>query len=81
MKVSTVVTIEAQFPEVKGNCYASAKGSASTLPAAFRIAITNLMKSERVKHKRITAIKATISIAHIKTEENDNGSSGQEDKA
>jgi hypothetical protein len=57
-----MVFIDAQFPDLRGDCYASGRGSGSTTKAAISRAIGNLLKDGKVRRKRISTIKMTVSI-------------------
>jgi len=58
-----VVTIEATFPELKsGAMYQQGRGRGSSIKAAFAAAGRNLFKQPKLKAKRFTMFKATVSI-------------------
>ncbi len=61
-KTVKVVTIDAQFPEIKGGNTAIGHGEATNVRAAGANAFRDLMKQPRIKGKRITYFSATISI-------------------
>jgi hypothetical protein len=55
--------IEAAFPELASpKMYQSGKGAGGTMKVAIRNAVTNLLKNKALAHKRISVIKATITI-------------------
>jgi hypothetical protein len=55
--------IEAAFPELASpKMYQSGKGEGGTMKVAIRNAVTNLLKNKALAHKRISVIKATITI-------------------
>jgi hypothetical protein len=61
--------IEASFPELPSpKMYQSGKGEGGTMKVAIRNAVSNLLKNRALAHKRISVIKATITI----TEKADN---------
>lgn len=62
-----VCYIEAQFPECKGNCYGSGKGTGSTTKAAISRAVADLLKCSIVRKKRITQITMKVTV-NTKTE-------------
>jgi hypothetical protein len=68
-----VVTIEATFPELKtGAMYQTGRGRGSSVRVAFAAAGRNLFKQPKLKAKRFTMFKATVSIgteAEAPTEE------------
>lgn len=55
-----LVTVEAMFPEVKGNCYRTGHGRGSSPRVAIAKAFRDVLK--QVSGKRIHTIKATITI-------------------
>jgi hypothetical protein len=57
------VAVEAFFPELKGNAYRTAQGTGSSPKVAISRAFSALLKQTR--KKRITTIKATISIFDV----------------
>jgi hypothetical protein len=58
-----VVTIEATFPELKsGAMYQQGRGRGSSIKAAFAAAGRNLFKQPKLKAKRFTMFKATVSV-------------------
>lgn len=63
-----IARIDAQFPELKGDCYVSSRGEASTPRAAISRAMATMFKNDKLRRKRITTFKATITIT-TKTEE------------
>jgi hypothetical protein len=57
-----VVTIEATFPELKtGAMYQTGRGRGSTVRSAFAAAGRNLFSQPKLKRKRYTMFKATVS--------------------
>jgi hypothetical protein len=55
--------IEATFPELATpKMYQSGKGEGGTMKVAIRNAVSNLLKNRALAHKRISVIKATITI-------------------
>lgn len=67
------VVIEAMFPELKGGLiYKVGRGSASNTKAAISRAFGELLK--QVKGKRISTIKATITIVEAVKETNEKAS-------
>lgn len=70
MKAIRVVTIDATFPELKtGAMYQTGRGEGSTIRAAFAAAGRDLFKQKKLKAKRFTMFKATVSIGTRPTEE------------
>jgi hypothetical protein len=64
------VTISAQFPELKGGaCEQTGRGKAGTVRAAFAAAGRDLFKQPKLKAKRFTMFKATVSIGTQAVEE------------
>lgn len=68
------VFIEAQFPDLRGNCYVSGRGSGSTTRVAIGRAVTNLLKDTKVRRKHINTINMTVNIrdavlTHVRTED------------
>jgi hypothetical protein len=58
-----VVTIEATFPELKtGAMYQTGRGRGSSVRVAFAAAGRNLFKQPKLKAKRFTMFKATVSV-------------------
>ena len=61
-----VVTIEATFPELKsGAMYQQGRGRGSSVRVAFAAAGRNLFKQPKLKAKRFTMFKATVSIGTV----------------
>jgi hypothetical protein len=57
-----VVTIEATFPELKtGAMYQTGRGRGSAVRSAFAAAGRNLFGQPKLKRKRFTMFKATVS--------------------
>ena len=70
MKLIRVITIEAVFPELKtGAMYQTGRGEGSTVRSAFAAAGRDLLKQKKLKAKRFTMFKATVSIGTRKAEE------------
>ena len=58
-----VVTIEATFPELtSGAMYQTGRGRGSSVRVAGARAFANLMRQPKIKGKKITMFKATVSI-------------------
>ena len=58
--------IEASFPELPGpRMYQSGKGDGGTMKVAIRNAVSNLLKSRVLAHKRITVIQMRVSITEM----------------
>jgi hypothetical protein len=77
MKAIRVVTIDATFPELKtGAMYQTGRGEGSTVRAAFAAAGRDLFKQKKLKAKRFTMFKATVSIGTRPTEETPNVEDG-----
>lgn len=69
MKTLKTVTIEAEFPELKGGTQLQiGKGSASNVKAAGAAAFRDLFKKPALKGKRVSAFKAIISIGTTSVE-------------
>jgi hypothetical protein len=67
-----VVTIEATFPELKsGAMYQQGRGRGSSIKAAFAAAGRNLFKQPKLKAKRFTMFKATVSVGTEAEETNE----------
>jgi hypothetical protein len=60
-----MVTIEAHIPEIVGNPFETAKGKAGSVPLAMKRAMQNLMAKERIRRKKITTIKMTVTIVNV----------------
>lgn len=58
-------TVDAQFPELKGDCYATGRGTGSTPRAAIARAVADLFQQRNVRRKRISTIKMRISISTV----------------
>lgn len=55
--------IEAAFPELPSpKMYQTGRGEGGTMKVAIRNAVSNLLKSRQLAHKRISVIKCTITI-------------------
>lgn len=57
-----IARVSAQFPELRGDCYADGKGEGSTVKTAIARAFADLFKQPNVRRKRISSIKATITL-------------------
>lgn len=58
-----IAFIEAAFPELPSpKMYQTGKGEGGTMKVAIRNAISNMLKSRQLAHKRISVIKCTITI-------------------
>jgi ribosomal protein S27AE len=67
VKVETVVTVEATFPELKGgNAYQSGRGAAGAWPLALKRAAQQLQK--RIGRRRFSSFTATITVAHVQVD-------------
>lgn len=62
------VMLEGEFPDLKGNIYATGHGKASTVRAAFSRAVNDMMKQQNVVGKHISTIKLTASITNVAKE-------------
>ena len=64
-----VVTIEAEFPELKiKNYYQQGRGRGSSVRVAFAAAGRDLFKKPGLKAKRFTMFKATVSVGTVPDE-------------
>jgi hypothetical protein len=61
------VRIDGEFPELKGNIYATGDGTGSTVRAAFSRAVDSLFKQPNLKRKRIHNSKFTVTINDVDT--------------
>ena len=69
-----VVTIEAEFPELLSKyMYQQGRGKASNVRAAFAAAGRDLFKQPKLKAKRFTMFKATVSVGTVPDEETNEG--------
>ena len=76
MKLKTAF-IDAHFPDLRGDSYATGRGAGSTARIAISRAVGNLLKDQKVRRKRISTIKMTVSITERDaTEWVDNGPQG-----
>ncbi len=67
-----VVTIEALFPEMKGGrCNQQGRGRGSSVRVAFAAAGRNLFKQPGLKAQRYTTFTATVTVATVTEEIND----------
>lgn len=57
--------IEATFPDLKGNCYATARGQGTTARAAIARAVAELFRKGNVRGKRIHAVKMSVSLSAV----------------
>ena len=62
-----LATINAMFPEVKGNPYRTGRGKGANAKAAISRAFGDVLK--QVKGKRIHTINATVTIVEAQPEE------------
>lgn len=63
--------IEASFPELpSAKMYQSGKGEGGTMKVAIRNAVSDMLKSRALAHRRISVIKCTITVTE-KTENSD----------
>lgn len=73
MKSIRVVTLECLFPELKGPAmYQAGRGEGSSVRSAFAAAGRDLFKQKKLKAKRFTMFKATVSIGTRQAEETPN---------
>lgn len=68
-----VATVEAFFPEAKGQAFRAAKGEAGNWPLAAYRALKEIAKSKGIKGKRLTTVQLTISIGTVVEENNGKG--------
>ena len=68
--MSKKVFIDAQFPDLKGNCYGTGRGEGSTLQAAIGSAVRDLLKTPKLRRKQIHSIKMTVMISNPVSEAN-----------
>lgn len=57
--------VEAWFPDIVGTPNIMARGTATTTPNAIKRAFVNIFKTDRVKRRRFTTIKATITVTEM----------------
>jgi hypothetical protein len=63
MKTLKVVTIEAQFPELRGGaCYQRGRGTGSSVKAATARAFSDLLKQPKLRRKRFNRFTAVVSV-------------------
>lgn len=60
-----VATVEAFFPEAKGNAMRAARGEGGDWPLAAYRALREISKSKGIKGKRLTTVQLTISIGTV----------------
>jgi len=61
--------VYATFPELKGNCYATGTGIATTARAAISRAFEDIFSQTNVRGKRFSNIEAKITISARRTVE------------
>lgn len=60
-----IVTVEAEFPELTaGRMYQNTKVEATSVPAALRMALKEILGREGIKRKRLSVIKLRLSISN-----------------
>lgn len=64
-KTVKVVTIDAQFPSLRGAMRQTGKGCGSSLRAAFAAAGRNLFSQARLKRKRFTQFTIAVTVSTI----------------
>ena len=70
-KTQKVVTIEGEFQELKGGQQIQVgKGVGGSVKTAGAAAFRNLFKQPKLKGKRVTAFRATVSIGSVVVEDN-----------
>jgi hypothetical protein len=63
MKTIKVVTIDAQFPELKGGaCNQRGRGTGSSVKAAGARAISDLLRQPKLRRKRFSKFTAVVSV-------------------
>lgn len=67
-KTFKTVTVEAFFPEAKGNAFFAANATGSNWPIATYRALSKLSKQKGIARKRITTVKLTVSIGTVTDE-------------
>lgn len=61
-----VVTIDAQFSELKGGaCNQRGRGTGTTIKAAAARAFADMLKSKTLRRKRFTTLTAIISVGTV----------------
>lgn len=60
-----VVTVEAFFPEAKGQAFRAARGEAGNWPLAAYRALKEIAKTKGIKGKRLTTAQCTLSIGTV----------------
>lgn len=60
-----VVTVEAFFPEAKGQAFRAARGEADNWPLAAYRALKEIAKTKGIKGKRLTTVQCTLSIGTV----------------
>lgn len=66
------VLIEAQFPDLKGDCYASSRGTGTSVKVAISRAVGALLKDKKVRKKRIHSITMRVFINEVTATESTN---------
>ncbi len=63
MKTIKVVTIDAQFPELKGGaCNQRGRGTGSSVKAAGARALSDLLRQPKLRRKRFSKFTAVVSV-------------------
>jgi hypothetical protein len=63
MKTLKVVTIEAQFPELKGGaCNQRGRGTGSSVKSAIARAFSDLLRQPKLRRKRFSRFTAIVSV-------------------
>ena len=63
MKTLKVVTIDAQFPELKGGaCNQRGRGTGSSVKAAGTRAFSDLLRQPKLRRKRFSKFTAVVSV-------------------
>jgi hypothetical protein len=63
MKTIKVVTIDAQFPELKGGaCNQRGRGTGSSVKAAGARAFSDLLRQPKLRRKRFSKFTAVVSV-------------------
>lgn len=74
VKTLKSVTIEAEFPELRGGkAYQVGRGRGSNLRVAAANAVRDLMKQPGLRAQRFTACRARLSFGTVTVEEDSNG--------
>ena len=65
-KITRVVMIDAQFPELKGGaCNQRGKGMAASVKAAGARAFANLLRQPKLRRKHFTTFTAIVTVGKI----------------